>query len=73
MGSREGTESGSLCDDDVTPFGSSQDETGARKPGSWPEFLGDLRQLGASLDPLSLLTCESLQGLSHPLKFGRAL
>lgn len=62
MGTRDGTESGSLCDDDITPFGSSQGEMGARKPGSWPELLGILRQLGASLDPLSLLTCESLQG-----------
>lgn len=62
MGTRDGKESGSLCDDGVTPSGSSQGETGARKPGSWPKLLGDLRQLGASLGPLSLRPCESLQG-----------
>lgn len=68
MGTGEGTKSGSLCGDDVTSSGSSQGEVGARKPGSWPELLGDPRQLGASLGPLSLLTHESLQGPFPPLE-----
>lgn len=66
---RKGTISGSFCDDDVTPFGSSRLRQEPGSLGSRSELLCDHRPPRASRVLVST-TCERLsEVLSHPLEF----